>query len=130
MAPPEYGWAWVKWRAGRSLRTLGLLTLGSGAAAVWVARRRTRAAAELPEDGFILELDLESQEVVEEPPPKGLQALLAQQGRRPLQLAAAVDALRAAGGDGRVKGLFALIGQHGMGLAQIQELRNAVGEFK
>ncbi len=43
-----------------------------------------------------------------------------------------VEALRLAGSDSRVKGLTALIGANEQftGLAQIQELRNAVADFK
>ncbi len=43
-----------------------------------------------------------------------------------------VEALKIAGSDSRVKGLTATIGanEQFMGLAQIQELRNAVADFR
>lgn len=128
MAAPEYGWGWIKWRVGRSLRNVGLVVVAGGAVATWAARRRLDQAR-LPEGGFLLELDLESQGVAEHVGPDGLQTLVAQ-GRKPLALRQVVGALREAGGDERVKGLVALLGAQSMGMAQIQELRGAVAEFK
>ena len=49
-----------------------------------------------------------------------------------LRLRQVVQALKIAGSDSRVKGLAARIGanEHFMGLAQVQELRNAVASFR
>ena len=131
MAAPEYGPGYLRWRLNRSLRNVGLLVVAGGALAGWVARRRAAAATALPEGGFVLELDLESQGVAEHVSGRGLRALLSASGRRPLQLSTVVEALAAAGDDERVKGLLALIGaQPAEGLAQVQELRGAVAEFR
>ena len=89
-----------------------------------------QATTALPAEGFILELDLEASSVVEVTRSPGLQSLL-QPGTAQLSLQEATGALRAAGGDPRVKGLLALLGgQTGMGLAQVQELRDAVADFR
>lgn len=62
--------------------------------------------------------------------PGGLQALLAPAAAQ-LPLHKAVEALRAAGSDEHVAGLLALAGdQLGLGLAQVQELRDAVIHFR
>ena len=50
--------------------------------------------------------------------------------RETLVLREAVAALEAAGHDPRVKGLFAHVGRGDLGLAQIQELRDAVFAFR
>ncbi len=60
----------------------------------------------------------------------GLRALL-QPGNASLSLQDATNALRAAGGDERVSGLLGLMGADlGLGLAQVQELRDAVADFR
>ncbi len=42
-----------------------------------------------------------------------------------------IEALHYAGDDARVRGLVTCIGSHGTpGLAQVQELRNAVSDFR
>lgn len=64
---------------------------------------------------------------------RGLQKLLAQAGgggRGQLQLSHAVKALRAAGDDVRVRGVFAAIGPQQASLAQLQELRDGVAAFR
>lgn len=131
MAAPEYGAGYIRWRVNRSLRNIGLFVVAGGALASWAARRRLAAATALPDDGFVLELDLERQGVAEHVSGRGLRALLSPGARKPLQLSAVVDALRSAGEDERVKGLLALLGaQPAGGLAQVQELRSAVAEFR
>lgn len=128
--PPRYSLAWLSWRAGRSLRNVGLVVVGGGTLAAWVASQRRARALSLPADGFLLELDLEEQGVAEHPSGKGLQALLLREGRPPLQLSSVVQTLTAAGEDYRCKGLLALLGSQPMGIGQLQELRGAVAAFK
>lgn len=79
---------------------------------------------------FILEVDLEDIELVEKQH-GGFQSLLAA-GKPKLELHKAVSALKAAGTDERVVGLLGLIGPLGgeAGLAQVQELRQAVLGFR
>ncbi|PSC67477.1 malonyl-acyl carrier mitochondrial [Micractinium conductrix] len=118
-------------RAERVLAGVGLLTVGG--VAVQAAAARKRSSAALPAEGFVLELDLEQGSVVESARPRPLQTLLAGEGgrRKPLELAAVVDALQAAGDDTRVVGLLALLGgAAGLGLAQTQELCDAVSAFR
>lgn len=131
MAAPEYGAGYIRWRVNRSLRNIGLFVVAGGALASWAARRRLAAATALPDDGFVLELDLERQGVAEHVSGRGLRALLSPGTPKPLQLSAVCEALLAAGDDPRVKGLLALLGaQPAGGLAQVQELRSAVAEFR
>lgn len=118
--PPPYGPGWLRWRISKGLARVGLLTVAGTALAAVAASKRRQAALSLPDGGFIIELDLEQQGVAEHVGPKGLQTLLMQQGRTPLQLSKVVEALRSAGGDERVKGLLTLIGSHQMGVAQVQ----------
>ena len=108
---------------------MGLLAVAGLALGTAAARRRAQAAAALP-DQFVLEVDLENTRLAEHVGPKGLQALFQQGGALPL--ARVVEALRAAGEDERVVGLLALLGGPGgsMGLAQVQELRDAVSHFR
>lgn len=71
-------------------------------------------------------------QVVEHARPGPLGSLLDPQHRGTLQLGQLTEALRAAGDDGRVKGLLALLSaaEGGLGFAQTQELRDAVAEFR
>ena len=118
------GWPRLK----TALASVGFVSLTGGVLAVAAARRRWHEAQALP-DEFILTLDLEQTTLVEHAPPLRLQSLLG--GPTPLPLSKVVDGLAAAGGDARVQGLLALLGgQAGLGLAQLQELRDAVREFK
>lgn len=126
-------WSAFRSRVRSGLAGVGLLTVGATALQVAAARRRSSAA--LPSDGFILELDLEQNSLVEHVRPNPLAALMGQGGPGVLQLSKVTEALRAAGDDARVHGLLALIGstQGGAGvtgLAQMQELRDAVAEFR
>lgn len=86
-----------------------------------IARLRQRRTAPL-----ILELDL-TQGIVEGPPTDPVSALMA---RRKTRLGDVLDGLRRAREDDRVKALVAKVaGQH-IGLATVQELRDAVAEFR
>jgi protease IV len=86
-----------------------------------VARMRQRKTAPL-----ILELDL-SDGLGEERPADPVSAMLA---RRRLVLADILDGLRRARNDRRVKALVAKVGERPIGLAMVQELRHAIGEFR
>jgi protease IV len=74
---------------------------------------------------LLLELDL-TEPPVEVAPPDSIGWLLA---RRRMTLRAVLDGLRGAAGDRRVRGLVASIGGR-IGLAQAQELRDAVAAFR
>jgi protease-4 len=74
----------------------------------------------------ILELDFE-RGVVEHVPGDPLAEFMLE---GPLQLVDVVDAIDRAAADRRVKALFARIGGGGMGLAHIQEIRDAVTRFQ
>jgi protease IV len=86
-----------------------------------IAAVRQRRTAPL-----ILELDL-TEGVAEEPPADPLSALVTM--RRP-RLADIIDGLRRAREDDRVRALVAKVGGRRLGLAQVQELRTAIGEFR
>ena len=86
-----------------------------------VAKLRQRRTAPL-----ILELDL-SDGLGEERPADPVSAVLA---RRRLVLADVLDGLRRARNDQRVKALIAKVGGRPIGLAMVQELRHAIGEFR
>jgi protease-4 len=85
-----------------------------------VAKIRQRRTAPL-----ILELDL-TEGLAEEPPADPLSAMLTM--RRP-RLADVLDGLRRARTDDRVKALAVKVGGRRIGLARVQELRNAIAEF-
>jgi protease-4 len=85
-----------------------------------VAKVRQRRRSPL-----ILELDL-TDGLVEEPPADPLTAMLTM--RRP-RLADVLDGLRRARSDDRVKALVVKVGGRRIGLARVQELRNAIAEF-
>jgi protease-4 len=75
---------------------------------------------------LILELDL-TEGITDEVPADPLSALLMHRRNR---LADVIDALRRAQADNRVKALVAKVGGRRIGLARIQELRDAVTEFR
>ncbi|HUK72831.1 MAG TPA: signal peptide peptidase SppA [Streptosporangiaceae bacterium] len=75
---------------------------------------------------LILELDL-SEGITDEPPADPLSALLTYRRNR---LGDVIDTLRRASADDRVKALVAKVGGRRIGLARIQELRDAIGEFR
>ncbi|HEV2371273.1 MAG TPA: signal peptide peptidase SppA [Streptosporangiaceae bacterium] len=85
-----------------------------------ITKMRQRRTAPL-----VLELDL-TEGIAEEPPADPVSAVLAM--RRP-RLADVLDGLRRAQTDDRVKALVAKVGGRRIGLARVQELRNAVAEF-
>ncbi|HEY7143630.1 MAG TPA: signal peptide peptidase SppA [Streptosporangiaceae bacterium] len=86
-----------------------------------IAKLRQRRTAPL-----ILELDL-SDGLAEERPADPVSAILA---HRRLILGDVLDGLRRARSDQRVKALIAKVGGRPIGLAMIQELRHAIGEFR
>jgi protease IV len=75
---------------------------------------------------LILELDL-TQGIAEGPPADPLNALLS---RHKVRLSDMLDGLRRAGEDDRVQGLIAKVGGQPIGLATVQELREAIGKFR
>jgi protease-4 len=85
-----------------------------------ITRLRQRRTAPL-----ILELDL-TEGIAEEPPADPVSAVLAMRRTR---LADVLDGLRRASADDRVAGLVVKVGGRRIGLARVQELRTAVGEF-
>src|ERR1017187_207603 len=86
-----------------------------------VAKWRQRRTAPL-----ILELDL-SDGLGEERPGDPVSAIMA---RHRMVLADVLDGLRRARNDQRVKALIAKVGGRPIGLAMVQELRHAIGEFR
>src|SRR6266496_1129708 len=87
-----------------------------------VTKLRQRRTAPL-----ILELDL-TDGIIEERPADPLSAAVL--ARRKLLLEDVLDGLRRASGDHRVKALVAKVGGRNIGLAMVQELRAAIGEFR
>jgi protease IV len=75
---------------------------------------------------LILELDL-TQGMAEGPPADPLNAVLS---RHKARLSDVLDGLRRAGEDDRVQGLIAKVGGQPIGLATVQELREAIGKFR
>src|ERR1700753_2274815 len=75
---------------------------------------------------LILELDL-TQGLTEGPPADPLNAFLT---RNRLRLGDLLAGLRRASEDDRVKGLIAKVGGQPIGLATVQELREAIGQFR
>jgi protease-4 len=75
---------------------------------------------------LILELDL-TEGIAEGPPPDPLSALLTMRRTRLQDL---LDGLRRAAADDRVRVLVVKVGGSGIGLAKIQELRAAIGDFR
>ena len=86
-----------------------------------IARLRQRRTAPL-----ILELDL-TQGIAEGPPTDPLSAVLT---RHKLRLGDVLEGLRRAREDDRVRGLIAKVGGQHIGLATVQELREAIGQFR
>ncbi|HWG11926.1 MAG TPA: signal peptide peptidase SppA [Streptosporangiaceae bacterium] len=86
-----------------------------------ITRIRQRRTAPL-----VLELDL-TQGIAEGPATDPLNAVLT---RHKLRLGDVLGALRRAREDDRVRGLIAKVGGQRIGLATVQELREAIGEFR
>jgi protease-4 len=74
----------------------------------------------------VLEVDFE-QAILEDSPDDPLVELISGKG---VVVRDIVEALERAGGDARVKGLVARVGAAPMGMAQVQELRDAVAAFR
>ncbi|GMH39146.1 hypothetical protein BSKO_07044 [Bryopsis sp. KO-2023] len=81
----------------------------------------------LPKE-FILELDLDRFKIVEASP-KGPLDMLQSGAIKSINVREAVDGIQAAGNDVRVKGFLATGSGGLMGMAQVQEIRDAVSEF-
>lgn len=95
--------------------------------AIWAHGLQRWAAAELEvPDQTVLSLDL-SEGLVEARPDNPLAQLSLGQV---LTMREAVEALEAAGEDDRVQGLVARLGIGALGIAQVQELRQAIGAFR
>jgi protease-4 len=77
-------------------------------------------------DGTVLTLDL-TQALPDQPPDSGVARLLYPNR---LNLIEALDTIERASNDSRVTGLVARIGDSNMGLAEVQELRDAVAAFR
>ncbi len=110
------------------LASLGFLIVAAVVAlAVWAggAQRWAAAGPEIP-DQSVLSLDLSAGLVEARPDNPFAQISLGQV----LTLREAVEALEAAGEDPRVQGLIARLGIGELGIAQVQELRQAVSEFR
>jgi protease-4 len=86
-----------------------------------ITRLRQRRTAPL-----LLELDL-TQGIAEGPPTDPLNAVLT---RHKLRLGDVLDGLRRAREDDRVRALIAKVGGQPIGLATVQELREALGQFR
>ncbi|KIY94877.1 signal peptide peptidase SppA, 67K type [Monoraphidium neglectum] len=122
-------WAGAK-RVGRGALILGgVLYVGTGIYAVSRQYSTFREYVTLP-DAFYLELDLETASLAERARSDPL-ALL-QGGGQQLELGRALQALDEGKHDARVQGLLALLGgrEQFAGLAQVQELRNALIDFR
>ncbi|KAL0021728.1 hypothetical protein WJX79_008882 [Trebouxia sp. C0005] len=128
------------WRDSKSTRLLGRLTRGAlisvGAltlagslSASLLSKKAAQKRLQLPED-FVLVLDFEGSDLTEKPddPITKLRSGSINQ----MQLFKMVDALQHAGSDKRIQGVVGCIGdtQKYGGLAQVQELRNAVLGFR
>jgi protease IV len=77
-------------------------------------------------DGTVLTLDL-TQALPDQPPDSGVERLLYPNR---LTLIEALDTIERAGNDSRITGLVARIGDSNMGLAEVQELRDAIATFR
>ena len=111
------------WKVALVLAAIGmvLVILVAGAALVWVGWRK----ANVPR-GTLVEVDL-VEPLLEQVPSGGLASLLT--GKR-MRLRDVVEALHAAAADPRVTGLVAHVEPQGIGLAAIEELRDAVTAFR
>ncbi|BDA45901.1 Protease 4 [Coccomyxa sp. Obi] len=117
--------------ARRGLIAVGVVTVASTAASAYAVRQTRKNATKLPPE-FILDIDLEGIDLVEQAAPLNPFFQFTGRFRKQLELRQAVEALRLASTDERVKGVIATFGanQRYQGLAQIQELRNAVTDFR
>ncbi len=98
-----------------------LLICVSGGLWLWSMNRAPRIAA-----NTVLSIDL-TDALPDTAGDGGLSQILFPSG---MSLADTLDAIERAGSDPRVKGIVARIGDSGMGLAQVQELRDAIAAFR
>lgn len=115
-------WRWTKQSFHGLLVFLGGIYLVS---LVLIAAWALRSGVDVP-DHALLELDLE-RAYPESVPPDPVSRATAEDGPTVREI---VDAVRRAAGDDRVVGLVARVGTSGMGLARIQEIRDAVLAFR
>lgn len=129
-----------RWRDSKSARVLGrvtrgalisvgALTLAGSLSASLLSKKAAQKRLQLPED-FVLVLDFEGSDLTEKPDDPITKLKLGNINQ--VQLSKMVDALKHAGSDKRIQGMVGCIGdaqKHG-GLAQVQELRNAVLGFR
>lgn len=102
------------------LAALVVFTVAVLAYLAWrLATRRVRG-------GSVLEIDLD-QGVVEKPPTSPLERMLLQGS---VVVRDVADALDHAAGDARIRGVVVRLGNGGLGLAQAQEIRDAVRRFR
>lgn len=85
-----------------------------------------RMTAKRVKRGSVLEIDLDKG-VVEKPPASPVERVLF---RGAVVLRDVIDALDRAAGDARIEGVVARVGNGGLGLAQAQEIRDAVHRFR
>jgi len=109
----------------RVLALFGFLVLAGAGAGGWLLYKALFAPAVLP-DTVVLTIDLD-QKLVEQGGDAPLSGKLL--GDR-LSLREVVDALDRGAGDRRVKGAVVRLGGDAMGLAQVQEVRAALGRFR
>lgn len=110
------------------LASLGFVIVAAAVAlAIWAdsAERWAAAKVEIPDQG-VLSLDLSSGLVEARSDNPLAQLSLG----RVLTLRETVEALEAAGEDDRILGLVARLGIGELGIAQVQELRQAIGQFR
>jgi protease-4 len=110
------------WKVALVLVAIGMVVvLLAGAALVWVGWRTSRVPR-----GTLLEVEL-SAPLLEQVPTSGVASLLMEKRMR---LRDVVEALHAAAADPRITGLVAHVEPEGLGLAAIEELRDAVAVFR
>eukprot|EP00192_Tetraselmis_astigmatica_P007160 CAMPEP_0117679048 /NCGR_PEP_ID=MMETSP0804-20121206/17617_1 /TAXON_ID=1074897 /ORGANISM="Tetraselmis astigmatica, Strain CCMP880" /LENGTH=719 /DNA_ID=CAMNT_0005488465 /DNA_START=219 /DNA_END=2378 /DNA_ORIENTATION=+ len=136
-AHPSSTWRTTAWRvlrgAGKAFRTsstvVGATVLVTAGVGAYVASDVKKKSLTLP-DEFVLDLDLQACEVVEQLPPPFQRF----GGWRQVLVRDLVDAFEEAGKDPRVKGVLAKLpdgqGPRLGGFAQVHELRSAITRFR
>ncbi|OAN43062.1 signal peptide peptidase SppA [Paramagnetospirillum marisnigri] len=108
------------------LALVGVLSLSAVGLGVWLALQVSpRTEHDLP-DKALLTLDLEARFKAQ----ADGDPLAALSGEKSYELRQVLDALDRAAKDDRVVGLFASLGHAGLGLGEVQELRDAVTRFR
>ncbi|KAK9846227.1 hypothetical protein WJX84_003224, partial [Apatococcus fuscideae] len=127
--------------AGRIVRgtlaVVGGLTLGAGVLSYAAVQSQPSfrgfggGPSKLPKE-FLLELDFEDLDLVEKSSPLNAVNQALGRSRGQVEVRQVVNALQGGADDQRVKGVLALIGgtQQFTGLAQVQEIRKAMQEFR